>query len=139
MKIAVPYENGNVFQHFGHTEQFKIYEVSGKEIVSSALLPAGGSGHGALAGFLRAADVEILLCGGIGGGAKTALADAGILLYGGVTGGADAAVRAYLDGTLRYNPDVQCSHHGEDHGEHSCGGHDCAGGHGCGGHHHGIF
>ena len=92
MKIAVTYEDGNVFQHFGHTEQFKIYTAEDGKIVSAEVVPTNGSGHGALAGFLRERGVDVLICGGIGGGARAALGDAGIALYGGVTGGADAAV-----------------------------------------------
>ena len=91
MKIAVTYENGQVFQHFGHTAQFKIYEAQEGRVLSSQVVDTNGSGHGALAGFLQAQGVDTLLCGGIGGGAKTALAQAGIQLYGGVTGSADQA------------------------------------------------
>ena len=86
MKIAVTYENGQVFQHFGHTAQFKIYEAQEGRVASSQVVDTNGSGHGALAGFLQAQGVDTLICGGIGGGAKTALAQAGIQLYGGVTG-----------------------------------------------------
>ena len=89
MKIAVTYENGQVFQHFGHTAQFKLYQVEDGQVLSSQVVDTNGSGHGALAGFLQAQGVDTLLCGGIGGGAKTALAQAGIQLYGGVTGSAD--------------------------------------------------
>lgn len=128
MKIAVTYENGEVFQHFGHTENFKIYEAENRTIVNAQVVPTQGSGHGALAGFLAGRKVDVLLCGGIGGGAKSALADAGIELYGGVTGDADDAVRAFLSGTLQYDADVVCAHHEHGH-EH---GHDC-GSHGCGG------
>ena len=74
MKIAVTYENGNVFQHFGHTEQFKLYDVQDGKVVSSQVVDTNGSGHGALAGFLAAHQVEALICGGIGGGAQMALA-----------------------------------------------------------------
>lgn len=128
MKIAVTYENGLVFQHFGHTEQFKIYEVSDGKVQSSEVVGTDGSGHGALAGFLKARGVEALICGGIGGGAQAALAQAGIRLYGGVSGGADEAVAAYLAGNLGYAPDVHCDHHDheEGHDRHShgdCGGH----------------
>ncbi len=128
MKIAVTYENGEVFQHFGHTENFKIYEAENGTIVNAQVVPTQGSGHGALAGFLAGRKVDVLLCGGIGGGAKSALADAGIELYSGVTGDADDAVRAFLSGTLQYDADVACAHHEHGH-EH---GHDC-GSHGCGG------
>ena len=124
MKVAVTYEDGKVFQHFGHTEQFKIYEVEGGEVKTSAVVSTHGSGHGALAGILKEMKADALICGGIGGGAKTALAEAGIRLYPGVTGDADRAVAAFLKDSLAYNPDVQCSHH-EHHGDHECEGHSC--------------
>ena len=131
MKIAVTYENGQVFQHFGHTENFKIYEVLGKDIISSEVVSTNGSGHGALAGMLKEHNVAVLICGGIGGGAQAALAEAGIMLYGGVSGNADDAVKALLEGTLAFNPNVQCNHHGHEHGEgHTCGNHGC-GSHSC--------
>ena len=132
MKIAVTYDNGQIFQHFGHSAQFKLYEVSGGMILNTAVVDTNGSGHGALAGFLKQNGVDTLICGGIGGGAQTALAEAGIKLYGGVSGDADAAVNALLLGKLGYNPNVRCSHHdhsheGEGHtcGDRGCGKHDC--------------
>lgn len=128
MKIAVTYQNGQIFQHFGHTEQFKIYEISNGSILHTEVVGTNGSGHGALAGFLMQHGVDTLICGGIGGGAQMALAQAGIRLFGGVSGDADAAVQALLNSTLTYDPDVHCNHH--DHGE---GGHTC-GDHGCGHH-----
>lgn len=131
MKIAVTYENGNVFGHFGHTAQFKLYDTDGKNIISSQIVDTNGSGHGALAGFLSGHNVDVLICGGIGGGAKNALKDAGILLFGGVTGNADEAVTAYLEGRLAFDPQVQCTHHDQEHHEHgSCGSHGC-GTHSC--------
>lgn len=128
MRIAVTYEDGNIFQHFGHSEQFKLYDVEEGKIVNTQVVDTNGQGHGALAGFLTGADVDVLICGGIGGGAQNALAQAGIQLYGGVAGSCDAAVEALLANNLGYNPNVQCSHHG--HGEgHSCGEdkHECSG------------
>lgn len=131
MKIAVTYENGMVFQHFGHTEQFKIYEAENGEIKSTHLADATGSGHGALAGFLTSLDIDVLICGGIGAGAQQALSAAGIRFFGGVTGSADEAVNNLLAGSLEYNANVQCNHH--EH-EHSCGSHSCGENkHGCGG------
>ena len=100
MKIAVTHEMGNVFQHFGHTEQFKLYEVEGSEIKKISLINTTGSGHGALAGFLKENGVDVLICGGIGGGAQNALNEAGIKFFGGVRGNADMAVIAYLKGEL---------------------------------------
>ena len=131
MRIAVTYENGQIFQHFGHTETFKIYDVEEGKVVHSEVVDTNGSGHGALAGFLNALHADVLICGGIGGGAQTALAAAGIKLFGGVSGDADKAVEAFLNETLEYNPDVKCSHHEHSHGEgHTCGEHGC-GSHSC--------
>lgn len=124
MRIAVTYENGEIFQHFGHTRQFKIYDVEDKSIVKEQVIDTMGSGHGALAGFLLDNGVNALICGGIGGGAQNALAEAGIRLYGGVSGSADEAARALAEDALAYNPNVQCSHHDHSHG-HSCGDHHC--------------
>lgn len=130
MRIAVTYENGQIFQHFGHTEQFKLYDVENGKIIKEQIVSTMGSGHGALAGFLKMNSVDTLICGGIGGGAQTALAQAGIKLYGGVGGSADEAVKSLLDGTLGYDPDVKCSHHEHDKGDHTCGSHGC-GSHSC--------
>jgi len=125
MKIAVTYENGEIFQHFGHAEQFKLYETADGIIINSKVVSTMGSGHGALAGFLKAQNVDTLICGGIGGGAKTALAEAGITLYGGVNGSADEAVAALLADSLQFNAEIECEHHGHEHhgtcGEHGCG------------------
>ena len=131
MKIAVTYENGEIFQHFGHTETFKIYEVTDGKITGTQIVDTNGNGHGALAGFLVENGVDTLICGGIGGGAQNALAQAGIRLFGGVSGNADEAVNAFLAGALGYDPDVHCNHH-DHHGEegHSCGDHGC-GSHSC--------
>ena len=131
MKIAVTYEEGQVFQHFGHTEQFKVYEVQDGKVLGSEVRSAEGSGHGALAGLLKSWGVDALLCGGIGGGARMALQEAGIALYGGVQGAADAAVEAFLAGSLHFDPNAACNHHHEG-GEHHCHG---EGAHSCG--HHG--
>jgi len=131
MKIAVTYENGTIFQHFGHTEQFKIYEVENGAVISTEIADTNGSGHGALAGFLLNKGVEVLICGGIGGGAQMALAEAGIRLFGGVSGNADEAVQALLSNSLIYNPEVRCDHHDHEHEEgHSCHSHGC-GSHSC--------
>ena len=135
MKIAVTHENGQIFQHFGHTAEFKVYEVEDGKIVSSKVMDTNGQGHGALAGLLDTIGAEVLICGGIGGGAQMALAEAGIKLYGGVSGSCDDAVNALLEGTLGYNPNVKCNHHDHEHGEggHTCGSHGC-GSHNCGHH-----
>ena len=130
MKIAVTYENGSVFQHFGHTEQFKLYDVEEGKVVSSQIVDTNGSGHGALAGFLADQQVDSLICGGIGPGAQMALAEAGIRLYAGCTGDADQRVAELLAGSLAYADNATCDHHDHESG-HSCGDHGC-GSHTCG-------
>lgn len=127
MRIAVTYENGQVFQHFGHSEMFKLYIVEDGKIVSSELLGTNGSGHGALAALLAENSVDTLICGGIGAGAQAALSEAGIKLCGGVTGDADEAVNAYISGSLNFSASANCNHHSEEHkcGEHGCGNHSC--------------
>ena len=127
MKIAVTYENGNVFQHFGHTAQFKIFEVEQGKIISSQVVDTNGSGHGALAGFLKSQNVDVLICGGIGGGARFALMDAGIAIFGGVSGDADEVVELFLCSALQFDPNARCNHHGHGHscGSHGCGSHSC--------------
>lgn len=145
MRIAVTYDNGNVFQHFGKTESFKIYDVEDNKVVSREVIGSNGTGHGALAGLLADHAVDVLICGGIGGGAQAALAEAGVELCAGAEGDTDQAVEAYLKGEL-VSTGANCDHHHEDghscgdHEDgHSCGGHDeghsCSGGcGGCGGH-----
>lgn len=126
MKIAVTYENGQIFQHFGHTAQFKLYDVENGAVVSSKVVDTNGSGHGALAGLLAQQGVDCLICGGIGGGAQMALAEAGIRLYAGCSGDADQRVAELLNGSLQFAQEATCDHHhGEDHtcGDHGCGGH----------------
>lgn len=125
MRIAVTYENGQIFQHFGRTEQFKLYDVADGKIINEQVVGTNGAGHGALAGFLKNAKVDVLICGGIGGGAQMAMQEAGISLYGGNMGGADEAVKAFLAQTLVQNANPTCDHHHE-HGEgHTCGHHSC--------------
>lgn len=129
MKIAVTYDNGNVFQHFGKTEFFKVYEVEDNKVVSSEVIGSNGTGHGALAGLLADRNVDVLICGGIGGGAQATLAEAGVELCAGAEGDTDQAVEAYLKGEL-VSTGANCDHH---HGEdHSCGDHED--GHSCGDH-----
>ena len=70
MKIAIPYENGQVFQHFGHSAQFKLYTAEEGRITGAEVVSTDGQGHGTLVGFLVRNGVNVLLCGGIGGGAQ---------------------------------------------------------------------
>lgn len=120
MKIAVTYDNGNVFQHFGRTEFFKVYMIEDNKVISSEVISSNGIGHGALAGLLSEQGVDVLICGGIGAGAQSALSDAGVELCAGAQGDTDQAVEAYLKGEL-VSSGANCDHHHEE--GHSCGGH----------------
>ena len=127
MKVAVTYENGEVFQQFDQTSHIRIYDVRGGAVLSSMVVEVLDCGHEALAQFLGSLRVSIVICGGIGGSARAALEEAGIVLYGGVTGSTDAAVDALLAGTLRYDPEIHRRSHAAGEGApcaHSCG-HDC--------------
>lgn len=106
MKIAVPFEDGQVFQHFGRSAQFKFYEAENGQLLRTEVIPTNGQGHGALAGFLVQHGADVVLCGGIGTGAQAALMQAGIQLFGGLSGAADAAVADYLAGKLVFDPDT---------------------------------
>ena len=137
MKIAVTYDNGEVFQHFGRTENFKVYEIEDNKVISSEVISSNGVGHGALAGVLADRNVKALICGGIGGGAINALTEAGIEVCSGASGDTDKAVEDYLNGKL-IDAGQTCDHHGEghtcgDHEEgHGCGHHDAEENHSCG-------
>ena len=131
MRIAVTAdENGEIFQHFGHTRYFAIFDIKDSKITENKTIDAENSGHAALGGFLKDNGVDMLICGGIGGGAKNVLAEAGIELVSGVSGKIEAAVAGYLAGKIHDNPDAECDHHDHHHDEpegtcHGCGGHSC--------------
>ncbi len=127
MKIAAACENGMIFQHFGHTPEFAVFEIEDNRIASEKILACGESGHGALAGLLAENNIDIIICGGIGGGAVKALGDAGILTVGGAEGDVREVVKSFLAGTLQVRKDFHCRHHREN-GEHSCGSHSCGSG-----------
>lgn len=128
MRVAVTYCDGMIFQHFGRTEEFKIYDIVDGVIKESKVIGTNGQGHGALASFLSSLGVDTLICGGIGGGAQMAISSMGIELYGGISGEADEAVKALLDEKIQRITDATCNHH---HGEE----HNCSNG-GCNGHCH---
>lgn len=129
MRIAVPYEDGKVFQHFGHTQRFKVYDVADNNVQVTTVVNTDGSDHGALADLLRKGKVNVLICGGIGAGAQKGLTQAGIKWYGGVVGDADQAVEDFLQGKLIYDLNAVCDHysHGHQDHEYSCENHTCGG------------
>ncbi len=120
MKVAVclSKESGEVFQHFGHTKFFKFYEIADGKIAASEIVDVGGAGHEALADFLKAHGASALICGGIGGGAVSALNSAGIEIYAGNLGAADEAAQLFAEGKVQKNSSANCNHHGEHHSHH---------------------
>lgn len=132
MIIAVTSKDGEVFQHFGHSEEFTLFEVENGTVIETKKVPTNGQGHGALADFLNIHSVNVVICGGIGGGAKAALREKRIEIVPGVIGKVDEIIIKYLSGEKIGNPNIECNHHHE-HGEgHDCGSHS----HTCGGHCH---
>ena len=132
MKLAIPYENGQVFPHFGKTQQFKIYDIADGKVGASLVVPVMGGGHGALAGFLRMLGISVVLVGGIGPGALDALARYDITPIPGVSGDADKAAADFVAGKLSPDTAALCQHHHEGN-PFGCGHHTCGEGHDCGG------
>ncbi|MCR4717286.1 MAG: dinitrogenase iron-molybdenum cofactor biosynthesis protein [Lachnospiraceae bacterium] len=122
MKVAVTYENGEVFPHFGRTPAFKIYEIEDNKVISSEVVDTNGTGHGALVGFIKNLGASELICGGIGGGAISFLSDENIGVFAGASGNTDEVINAYIAGSLEQTAEATCDHHGHGDGEHhSCG------------------
>ena len=117
LRIAVTFDNtnGEIFQHFGKTQHFKIYSTDGKGITSSEIISTDGKGHGALAPFLKALRADTVICGGLGAGMQEALTKLGIKFYAGVSGNPDDAVNKLLAGKLVYDSNPQCTHEGSNH------------------------
>lgn len=130
MKIAITCENGQVFQHFGHTPGFALFNIEDGKATSLGMLSSGETGHGALAGLLADGQIDLLICGGIGGGAINALAEAGIQVIGGASGDVNQVASAFAADILEVNPDFRCHHHDNEPNHH------CHGGGTCGGHCH---
>ncbi len=118
MRVAAPFDGANIFQHFGKTENFKLYDTDGQVITHSEVISTEGNSHGAIAPFLKAKGVDAVICGGVGAGMQTALTELGIKFYAGITGNPDEAVSSLLAGTLQYEQNPTCDHHegGHHHG-----------------------
>ena len=108
MRIAIPYFESMIFQHFGRSKQFKVYEIENHQVLMEMIVEPEAVGHEAVADFLRAIDVRAVICGNIGQEAMRALNGAGILFYGGVSGQADDAITALVGGALAYDPNIRC-------------------------------
>ncbi|MBQ4288337.1 MAG: NifB/NifX family molybdenum-iron cluster-binding protein [Clostridia bacterium] len=121
MKIAVTFNDGEIFQHFGRTESFKIYETENGAVTGSCVIGTDGIGHEDLIGFLKDRGIDVLICGGMGMGARMAFEDSGIEIIPGAEGNADEAILSYLKGELVTDSEKACCHgEGHGHGEHDC-------------------
>lgn len=129
MKIAITYDNGYVFQHFGHTEKFQIFEIENNKIKETYLLDCNGVGHCALVNVLIEEGIDSLICGGVGGGAISALNKAKIKVFPGVHGEISQIIQLYLNNELCESYESNCDHHDENH--HKNHEHHCNHKHGC--------
>ena len=114
MKVAVTYDpsSGEIFQHYGLTEQFKVYDINVREnTVQSEVRGTDGRSHGGLTGVVTDFGVDILICGGIGGGAQKALVNEGIRVFAGVTGNADEAIDKLMKNQLQFQESYTCEDH----------------------------
>lgn len=104
MRIAVTHDKGRIFPRFGHTPQFKFYNIDrGKTYREQIIDTPARKGHAALTEFLKMLSTDILICDRLGDGAQKALEAAGITIYPGISGNADQAVISYILGTLPKN------------------------------------
>lgn len=110
MKIAVSYENGQIFHHVGDTKTFKLYNVEENKVIDTKILETTGRGRGMVIDFLQENSATVLLCNEICSGAKGAVVDTGVQVFGGVTGDADEAVKAFLNNQLTDGDTVVCNH-----------------------------
>lgn len=115
MKVAVACVNGQIFQHFGHCPSFLLCNIENGKIVATEMLDTTNYGCGMLAGYLKENDVDIVICGNIGGGARNHLSAQGIQVFPGAHGDALLQVESYIEGHLDYDPQVMC-----EHGNHQC-------------------
>jgi len=134
MKIAIPIENEEVFQHFGHTSVFRIFDVMDDGSRTTEDVSVQVEGHDAVAAWLQEQKVQLVICGGIGDGAVSALRENGILLCSGASGNAEQCLEAFLRYAEQYESGATCPGHSEGGCSGGCGG--CSGGcGGCGGCH----
>ena len=110
MKIAVASENNKVTEHFGHCESFNIYETENNEIVKSELIPNPGHRPGFLPNFLNDLGVNVIISGGMGGGAVEIFNDNNIEVITGARGSSIEAANSYLKGELKSTGSV-CHEH----------------------------
>jgi len=120
MKIAIPTQNHQVWQHFGRSPEFTVYTVEDKKVIRKEILPANGAGHTDLVLLLKRNFVNVLICGGLGSCAVECAQANHIEVFSGTSGKADDILLQYLNGTLDAKTDATCDHHDHDHHDHDC-------------------
>lgn len=120
MVIAVTYQDGMIFGHFGKSQEFKIYEIENGAVANSKVVDVSNiKGRDARTEYLKSLGSEVLICGGICEKAQAAVSACGIKIYAANSGSADEAVNKYLTGALTQVTGKVCDHHSEDN-NHSC-------------------
>ncbi|MDP4181780.1 MAG: P-loop NTPase [Bacillota bacterium] len=123
MKIAIATEGPNVSAHFGKCENFTIAEIENSKVKSKVVVNTMGNQHGLLPDFLLSHNVNVVISGGMGGGAKQNLMSKGIEIITGASGSIDEVINLFLSGDLKSN-NAGCAGHEHSHG-HSDGGSGC--------------
>lgn len=115
LKIAIASEQENVTEHFGHCLNFNIYETDNAKIIKHTSIPNPGHRPGFLPVFLADLGVNVIISGGMGGGAIDLFNEKGIEVIVGASGKAEDAANAYIAGDLKSTGSVchQHMHHGE--------------------------
>ena len=140
IRIAVSYKDGEIFEHFGHSEFFAIYEFDEHDLERSTKRLVDTSamhGHKDMADLMKREKIDAVICGQMGDEARSLLLSYGIIPVPGYCGDADTAAELLVTGQLPASDGGGCSGgcggcsgcHGGDEGETSCG---CGGGCGCG-------
>ena len=114
MKVAICFDKGRVFQHFGRTKEFKIYEIKDNKVTDFYYVEVNGEGCSTLVPVLKANHINVLICGGLGEGAFNHLTEAGIIVVSGVEGEVDEVIGEFNEGTLKYSETPNCHHHDHD-------------------------
>jgi len=115
-KIAIP-TNGEVLDaHFGRAAGFTVFEIEGTQARKVDLLSATGlqHQHEGLASMFKSNGVEVLVCGGIGGGMINGLNAVGLSVVTGASGNVADVAQAYAQGKLVSTGSV-CQEHDHDH------------------------
>jgi predicted Fe-Mo cluster-binding NifX family protein len=119
MKIAVASEGRTITQHFGHCEGFNVFTAQEDKVTGIEFVPNPGHKPGFLPNYLNDLGVNVIISGGMGGGAIEIFNEKNIEVVVGVSGLAEDAVNLYLQGKLESTGSVCHEHqHHDECGEH---------------------